>query len=145
MESTKGIFFLGTPHVGSVISQSGQLAALMLQPFGSNADIIQGLQYNSTNLKSLHRRFEAIIEPATSVVNFFELQTIPRLITLTSLSANPVRTSYLTSANLPSSFLRLTVLVVRRRVLCYVQPRASHFFCAFIRESLQLEQIRVTG
>ncbi|KAI9658004.1 MAG: hypothetical protein M1821_002664 [Bathelium mastoideum] len=68
----KGIVFLGTPHRGSSFSTLGWLAALGLQPLGSNPSLIAEVEYDSIPLLDLHRHFVKVISSDVIVVNFFE-------------------------------------------------------------------------
>ncbi|KAJ5123879.1 uncharacterized protein N7515_007704 [Penicillium bovifimosum] len=72
VEQTRAILFLGTPHRGTSFGPWGRLAALALQPLGSNPLILANLEYDSVVLSDLHESFISSIRDDLQVVNFYE-------------------------------------------------------------------------
>ncbi|RDW56494.1 hypothetical protein BP5796_13135 [Coleophoma crateriformis] len=69
---TKAICFLGTPHRGSSFTRLGRLAALVLQPLGSNPSLLTEVEYDSEPLLNLQKTFETMLPVNLRVVNFYE-------------------------------------------------------------------------
>ena len=62
IDSTCGIFFLGTPHQGSSLSRLGIVAARMTASLGSNVGLLLSLMNHQKELSDLDRRFLKVMK-----------------------------------------------------------------------------------
>jgi triacylglycerol esterase/lipase EstA (alpha/beta hydrolase family) len=77
---TDGIVFLGTPHAGSSLANLGRIVSMLLQLWGSDADILKPLTPGSKSLSMLQENFARTLRSlkkrrnnqTLNIQNFFE-------------------------------------------------------------------------
>ncbi|OAP62754.1 hypothetical protein AYL99_01981 [Fonsecaea erecta] len=69
---TTGVIFLGTPHLGSEMAYWGRTLARALKAHGSNPDLLDEINLDSSKLRDLHKNFVAIFQNSLAVVNIYE-------------------------------------------------------------------------
>jgi hypothetical protein len=100
VDDTHGIFFLGTPHLGSPVSLAGAVAAFLTGFLGSNTTLLLSLRNQQERLSDLEDRFIDCMREKenrrqkTDIISFSETKPTKLLgwlsIGLVSVSALPI-------------------------------------------------------